>query len=231
MILRVLLTVCVVFSLLTGCGRPLTEAEITFTRTLLGDQIDTKKVRITNGALIGDITRKRLARPQIACRERIWPAPKSKIVNTSTSAFVVHNKVFVSRYFYLDDFMAGYPEKLPLAQAMLLAHEMTHVWQWQNRDITGYRPLRAASEHEPGTDPYLFELGTKRRFLAYPFEQQAAIVEEYVCCRTLDPNGARTNRLAQLLQAVLPPETGKGKKPNSQVVLPWREAQIKGICS
>lgn len=23
---------------------------------------------------------------------------------------------------------------------MLFAHEMTHVWQWQNRDRTGYTP-------------------------------------------------------------------------------------------
>ena len=52
---------------------------------------------------------------------------------------------------------------------MLFAHEMTHVWQWQNRQATGYSPLRAAREHDFKADPYLYDISTKTRFLAAQF--------------------------------------------------------------
>ncbi|MCP5072281.1 MAG: hypothetical protein GY947_03185 [Rhodobacteraceae bacterium] len=231
MTVRLLLVVVILSFFPQGCGRPLTHAEKSFTQSILGEQIDTKSVRVMNGALIGNVTRKRRARPQIACRERIWPVPETEIVTTSTSAFVLFNKVFVSRYFYSEDFLEGYPEKIPLAKAMRLAHELTHVWQWQNRDITGYHPARGASEHEPGTDPYLFELNATQQFLDFPYEQQASIVEEYVCCRTLDPNGARTSRLQDLLQNLLPPQSTTASVPGPEPILPWQEAKTKGICS
>ena len=54
---------------------------------------------------------------------------------------------------YRGDMVEGWPEVLPLADAMLLAHEMVHAWQWQNRDLTGYHPLKAAFEHVGSADP------------------------------------------------------------------------------
>ena len=87
---------------------------------------------------------------------------------------------------------------------MLFAHEITHVWQWQNRATTGYSPLRAAREHEGGADPYLYDINTKAGFLDYGYEQQASIVEEFVCCAALDPTGSRTQRLEALISETMP---------------------------
>ena len=110
---------------------------------------------------------------------------------------------------------------------MFLAHELTHVWQWQNRATTGYSPLRVGSEHWRGTDPYLFDADANPRFLDYGYEQQASLVEEYVCCVTLDPEGARTERLRGLLAQVMVP----ADLPAVDVRLPWRDAETRGICS
>ena len=78
-------------------------------------------------------------------------------------------------------------------------------------------------------DP-LFDPTLRRQFLDYGFEQQGAIVEEYVCCRALDPAGARTQRLFDLISDVMPlvplPE---GRE--ADVILPWADVQLDRICS
>ena len=111
---------------------------------------------------------------------------------------------------------------------MLFAHEMTHVWQWQNRDITGYHPLKAASEHS-APDPYLFDLENSPKFLDYGFEQQGAIVEEFVCCRALAPQAARTKRLHTMISQSMPLSALPEEREHS-VLLPWDGVQVNGIC-
>ena len=112
---------------------------------------------------------------------------------------------------------------------MLLAHELTHIWQWQNRASTGYSPLRAASEHTISDDPYLFEIDTPRKFGDFGYEQQGSIVEEFVCCRALAPQAPRTKRLHGLISQMMPvaplPQTRQ-----SDVRLPWDGVELKGIC-
>lgn len=217
--------------LLASCARPLTQAETRFAETLLGSSLNTGSVSIVNGALIGNITHRRPTRPRVACRERIWPAPKTKTVEVGTAAFVLFDAIFISRELYQRDFLQSYPAKMDLPYAMLFAHEMTHVWQWQNRDITGYHPFKAAREHRPGTDPYLLDIDTSAKFLDYPFEQQAAIVEEYVCCSALDPQGSRTQRLRDMLAVNLPVADLDAALADTDVFVPWKDAKIRGICS
>ena len=135
---------------------------------------------------------------------------------------------YVSRSVWKDNFLGDYPAALPLADAMFFAHEMTHIWQWQHRKSTGYTPWRAASEHILNGDPYLFDLASDRTFADYGFELQASLVEEFVCCRALDPEGVRTERLFDLLHPVFP-----GLARNSvamRVTLPWAAAETQGIC-
>jgi len=213
--------------LLAACGRPLTESEKTFANQLFGGDTNTEVIRFHDGALVGKVTYKRQKRPRLACRERIWPEPKSETVTVGPAAIALHNTVFYSKPFYTDDYLAAYPEGLNLFAAMLFAHELTHVWQWQNRKKTGYSPLRAANEHKAGEDPYLYDINTKTRFLDYAYEQQASIVEEYVCCATLDPSAPRTARLRALLKQAFP--VGKLHIPK-EVRIPWEGAQTKGIC-
>jgi hypothetical protein len=140
---------------------------------------------------------------------------------------VLHNRVFFARDWYEENFLPDYPEVMHLAHAMLLAHEITHVWQWQNRAETGYSPLRSVAEHTRSPDPYLFDVGTGADFLDYGYEQQASIVEEYVCCATLDPDAPRTRRMAAMLRGAFP--LGRLPIPD-RVILPWTGAETTGIC-
>ncbi len=213
--------------LVAACGRPLTDAETAFATQIHGDTLDADRVRFVDGALVGSLTYQRQKRPRLACRERIFPEPQSEVVTVGPAAVALHNKVFYARRYYLADYMANYPDEIDLYAAMIFAHEITHIWQWQNRATTGYSPLRAGNEHVTSDDPYLFDLSTKARFLDYGFEQQAGIVEEYVCCATLDPLAPRTKRLKDMLSGAFP--LRKLSIPG-KVVLPWDEAETRGIC-
>ena len=216
--------------MLAGCGRPLTENERAFAQDIHGDAVDLDRVRVAKGALVGSVTFRRQARPRVTCRERILPPPKSEIVTSSPAAVVLFNRIHFTHDWYLDDYMERFPELLNLVTAMLLAHEMTHVWQWQNRELTGYHPLKAAAEHGNTDDPYLFDANVEHNFLDYGYEQQGAIVEEYVCCRALAPEAERTQRLHDLLEEVFPVSTLPQSRAHD-VLLPWKDAELNGICS
>lgn len=213
-----------------SCGRPLTEHERAFATRLHGDTLNLDRVRLVEGAPVAAITYTRKARPRLACRERILPPVKEETVTGKPAGVALFNRVYFTRDWYLDDYMAQYPERVNLIAAMLLAHELTHVWQWQNRKTTGYHPLRAAAEHGRTDDPYLFDLSTSPDFLAYGFEQQGAIVEEYVCCRALDPDAPRTKRLHDMLSAHFDVATLPGSRRENEVLLPWAGAEVEGIC-
>lgn len=216
--------------LLAGCARPLSDAETAFARSLHGGGLDMSAVRVHRGALIGNITIRRPARPAKACRERIRPAEKG-VIETSTAAIVLFDRVFYARRFWQRDFLGSYPARMQLEDAMLLAHELTHVWQWQNRATTGYHPFKAASEHRPGGDPYLFDLASDLSFHDFSYEQQGALVEEFVCCRALDPEGARTRRLHGILDPIFPGIAQKSVVQPQDVLLFWLNAPRSGICS
>lgn len=213
--------------LLLACSRPLTTGEAAFATALQGDTIDTEAVTFVKDVPFSSFTVTREPRPRLACRERILPEPTGETVTVSPAAVVLWNTTYFDEDWHRDDFMAGYPEKMDLLSAMLFAHEITHVWQWQNREITGYSPMRAAGEHQPGIDPYLFDLSTKTQFLEFGYEQQASIVEEYICCAMLDPEAPRTARLKALIGEVMPLDDLP--RPDS-VTIPWKGAKVKGIC-
>ena len=214
---------------LTACGRPMTETEEAYAATIMGDTLDTSKVRLVEGAPIRAVTFRRPPRPRTTCRERILPPITDEVITSKPAAVALFNNILFDKDWYLDDYLPEYPDQVGLVAAMLLAHELTHVWQWQNRDRTGYSPLRAAFEHEGGRDPYLFDLSHVPKFTDFGFEQQGAIMEEYVCCRALDPTAPRTARLHALLAQEMP----VSPLPQSRayaVGLPWDGVQIAGIC-
>lgn len=227
MILRTIL----ILLLLCSCGRPLSETETEFAQTLLGDQLDTDRVRLVDGAPVDTVTFRRKPRPRLTCRERIFPPPKGETVTFTPAAVTLFNTVYFSRDWYVKNYLPDYPNRLYLVEAMLLAHELTHIWQWQNRNRTGYNPLRAAAEHGAVDDPYLFDLAGAPDFLSFGYEQQGAIVEEYVCCRALAPEAGRTKRLHAMLEQTFPVADLPGSKRESDVFLPWKDADLRGICS
>ncbi|MEX0350477.1 MAG: hypothetical protein AB3N15_13725 [Paracoccaceae bacterium] len=219
----------VILFLVAACGRPLTETEKDFAGRIHGDALDLDRVRLIEGAPVGSITFRREPRPRVTCRERILPPVKEEVVTSKPAAVALFNHVLFTRDWYLEDYAQEYPDRLHLVQAMLFAHELTHVWQWQNRRKTGYHPLRAAAEHGRTSDPYLFDLNETPNFLEYGFEQQGTIVEEYVCCRALAPDAARTQRLHDMLSAAFP-VSELPKVRESDVYLPWDGVEIEGIC-
>ncbi|MFK7837951.1 MAG: hypothetical protein AB8B60_17210 [Sulfitobacter sp.] len=215
--------------ILTACGRPLTDNERAFLDTIHGDTLDMDAVRLHNGAPTRAVTFRRKPRPRTTCRELILPPPTDEVVTTKPAAVAVYNTILFDKDWYLEDYLPKYPDSIGIIAAMLFAHELTHIWQWQNRATTGYSPLRAASEHGGGADPYLFEIDGDRKFGDFGFEQQGSIVEEYVCCRALAPQGTRTARLHGLIAQVMPVKP----LPQSRewdVRLPWDGVQLRGIC-
>lgn len=215
---------------LASCGRPLTDLEREFASTVQGETLDLDRVRLVDGAPVTQITYFREARPRLACRERILPPIEEGTVSGKPAAIALFNRVYFTRDWFLEDYMSEYPDEMNLIAAMLLAHELTHVWQWQNRKTTGYHPLRAAAEHGGRKDPYLFDLDTSPDFLSYGYEQQGAIVEEYVCCRALDPQAERTQRLHNMLGEHFDLSALPQKGRERDVVIPWSEAKVQGIC-
>ena len=215
--------------LLASCGRPLTQNERAFVQTIHGDSLDLDRVRLHDGAPTKAVTFRRKPRPRTTCRELILPPAEDAIVTTKPAAVALWNTVLFDEDWYIDDYLPDYPDKIGLIAAMLLAHELTHVWQWQNRKTTGYSPLRAASEHGGGADPYLFDITANPKFGDFGFEQQGSIVEEFVCCRALAPQAPRTQRLHALIGQVMP----VAPLPQSReydVRLPWDGVELQGIC-
>ena len=225
--MRIVLMACLI--VLSACGRPLTENEAAFARSLHGDTIDISQVRIVEGAPTRAVTFRREPRPRTTCRERILPPATTEIVTGKPAAVALYNHILFDKDWYLDDYMPEYPDQIGLIAAMLFAHEVTHAWQWQNRRDTGYSPWRAAFEHRGTSDPYLFDLDRSPKFSDFGYEQQGAIVEEYVCCRALDPTAARTARLHDLLSEAMPVQPLPKSRPYA-VGLPWDGVQIDGIC-
>lgn len=213
-------------AVLSACGRPLSDSEADLASRLFGDGLQIEQVRLGSSSVIGLRTSHFRARPQTTCRERIVPPPETEWLTGRTAGVTLWNHVTVRDDLMRDDFVQLPDGSMPLGLAMFFAHEVTHVWQWQNRDVTGYSPLRVGLEHQQGADPYLFETDTNLRFLDYGYEQQASLVEEYVCCVTLDPEGARTGRLYSLISQVMEPRD----LPDWPVRIPWEDAPIRGIC-
>lgn len=209
----------------------MTPAETAYLHALHGEDLATHHMRLVNGHFAGSVTYRIPVRPRTTCQERIWPPiTKERTVKVSPAATVLFNRVYLRKDLYRTDFMTGWPEQIDLFDAMLLAHEATHVWQWQNRQLTGYHPLKALREHTSQADPYLFDPDTPQDFLSYGYEQQGSIVEEYVCCRLLDPQAARTARLHDMLAKYMPIARLDEMLSAPRVRIPWAGAETKGIC-
>jgi hypothetical protein len=215
---------------LAACGRPLSEAERVFMAEIQPG-LQTERIRMVENPLIGLRVSTIAVRPRNTCRELILPPPTSATVQTRTAGAVLFQRVMIAPDYYLEDYLSGYPDRINLIAAMYFSHEMTHIWQWQNRDVTGYHPLRAAAEQWVSDDPYLFDPSEERTLLDYGYEQQASLVSEYVCCRTLDPGGARTERLERILSPLMDTPVASGQTSLMDVALPWAGADTDGICS
>lgn len=223
-------SILVLLLFLAACGRPLTDRERAFAADIHGATLEYDRVRLHDGAPTRAVTFQRKPRPRTTCRELIFPPhpPEETVITTKPAAIALFNRILFDKDWFLEDYLPDYPDRVGLVAAMLLSHELTHVWQWQNRKLTGYSPLKAATEHSISDDPYLFEL-ENRKFLEFGYEQQGSIVEELVCCRALQPQGARTKRLHELVSQVMP-VAPLPQSPAYDVGLPWDGVDLERIC-
>lgn len=215
---------------LASCGRGLTEGERTLMYPIMGQTFIADDARMVEAGFIGMVSRTYPARPQVTCREKIAPPPDGPTIQTRTAGAVAWTHVLTNPDWTLPDYAPDYPQEINLVAAMYFAHEMTHIWQWQNRAVTGYSPFRGLAEHKPGVDPYLFEPEDDIDFLAMGYEQQASLVEEFICCRTVAPDGARTERLYQALSGVMPVQHPTQTPRAQEVFGIYEDANLAGIC-
>ena len=219
-----LLPLLLVLALTSACARPLTPAERSLLAPIHGSTLDVSRMRLTRAPVVGVFPITYDARPRTTCRERIG-TPLTGRITARTGGIVLFERLFLSGEAYRPDYAADTP--LDLASAMFIAHEATHVWQWQNRRLTGYHPVKAFTEQVTEDDPYLLDPDPTRPFLAHGYEQQASLVEEYLCCATLDPKGGRTARLHDLLRQVMP--VAEPEAFARRVTVPY-EGDLEGIC-
>lgn len=218
------------FLLLTACARGVTDSEQLLIDQIMGDSLNSSEVRLLEVGVIGMVTRSYPTRPQVTCRERIAPPPSGPTFQTRTAGAVAWTHVLTNPDWTLPDYAPDYPDAFNIVAAMYFAHEMVHIWQWQNRATTGYSPFRGLAEHKPGFDPYLFDPTEEINFLSMGYEQQAALVEEFICCRTLAPEAPRTERLFQTLAAVMPVQHPTQTPRPVEVFGIHEDADLVGIC-
>lgn len=186
---------------LSACSRALTDAEEQFANDLFGDELDTSKVRVTQGLGIVPLYRTVPGKVTLvegtdrACLRT--PQPRG---GQPPQAFAFRNRMHFDTGLYSSDMIVQWPERLRVPQALIFAHELTHVWQWQNRDVTGYSPGRAVMESIRLADPYFSE--GRADFFRFGYEQQAAILEDYICFAYANPNHPRRWELREILAPV-----------------------------
>ncbi len=195
---------------LAACARPLTPGETRFARDMFGDTLDPARVRVHAGAGLTPLPHPKPA-PQPPTRASRAELPKGFCTRTPQprkirwpAGFALGNSVFLKRDYYVADTFPGWPEQFLLPQGFLMAHELVHVWQWQNRATTHYSPLRPLAEAARRADPYYWDPTGPRPFQAYGFEQQAALVEDYLCYRLFEPASPRLDELRAILAPALP---------------------------
>ena len=133
--------------------------------------------------------------PRPGLCDRVAPTPREG----PPPGWALYNTVHFSREFYRDDVLPGWPSQILLPQALIMLHEMVHVWQWQNRAVTGYRPVKAGLESVLNMDPYFYVPEAGAGFLEYGFEQQASLLEDYFCYGLFDPENPRRAELRGIL--------------------------------
>lgn len=199
--------------LLAACARPLSDNEDAFAAALFGNSLNRDAVTVRAGIGVLPLPP---AKPDTAADSNA-PRPAravpdgfcTRVPSPSTgprwpAAFVLWDDVFFSYKYYKADTFAGWPNSVPLPQFLIMSHELVHVWQWQNRDQTQYRPSRSAAEAGIGIDPYYWQIEPGREFLSYGFEQQAAMVEDYLCYRLFERENPRLRDLHAIIDPVLP---------------------------
>lgn len=190
--------------LCAACGRPLTPTETQFAKDVFGPTLDTSKVVVGRGTGLTPPGATKLTKiTRVRGTEQACIRVPQPQATAPAPAFAFHNKMNFDTGLYSSDMVLEWPGALRLPHALIFAHELTHVWQWQNRAITGYSPFRALAESIRLADPYFAPPGAAE-FFSFGYEQQAAMIEDYLCFAFANPKHPRRDELRQILSPVFP---------------------------
>lgn len=195
------------FLLLSACARPLSQSEERYAQDLFGPTLDTSKVRVAQGLGVTPLYRTvphSEATVVQGTDEACIRTPQPTRRDNPPQAFAFKNRLHFETGLYSSDMALTWPKYLRFPHALILAHELTHAWQWQNRARTGYTPWRAVKESLRVVDPYFSTAEDAPVFLLFGYEQQAAIIEDFVCFTIANPNHPRRAELRELLEPVFP---------------------------
>ncbi|MEC7762258.1 MAG: hypothetical protein VX874_10155 [Pseudomonadota bacterium] len=206
--------VCV--ALTAACSRTLTPNETAFAKNLFGDTIEVEGIEVLAGVGVLPIPRDYPALTSASDTPTVAPPPRKAPDDLCVrkpsprkywdwpAAFVLDDNIYFSYRWFPADAFEGLPQSALYPVAPIMAHELVHVWQWQNRERTNYSPLVSAGESIESKDPYFWVPEAGREFLSYGYEQQAAIVEDLVCYTLFDPKDPKLDELADILRPILP---------------------------
>ncbi len=188
---------------LAACTRPLAPGEKALAEDMFGPTIDTSRIRVTEGLGLKPLPRPKPLPPTGGKIERRPGLCDRTAPDTGPPepppAFAVYDRIHMMPEFYHAEIMPGWPKRLRIPEVLIFSHELVHVWQWQNRKRTGYFPARAALESLTNKDPYFYVPDNESQFLAYGFEQQAALFEDYMCYLIFDPEAPRRAEIRKIL--------------------------------
>ncbi|KWI50691.1 type IV secretion protein Rhs [Burkholderia pseudomultivorans] len=138
-----------------GHERPLTAAEIEFSKAIFKDSIDYEKVRVHKGSYF-------------------WFNLQSKRTAVTPNGHM---------YFREEDFMEDFfgPEAAPADRAWFM-HEMTHVWQYQRGYSVRFHGLTVTIR---GDRAYQYTITPENVFHDYNMEQQGNLVADYFAIHIL----------------------------------------------
>lgn len=193
-----------VICLAAACTRPLTQSERRFAADVIGPSLNAQEVRLTRGLGLSSPERQPeraakllpVARPPIeGLCDRDAPEPQ----DGPPPAFALWNRIHIAEEFYRPEMAPDWPRAALFPEALILAHELVHVWQWQNRARTGYSPARAGFESWASRDPYFYKPEAELRYADFGYEQQASLLEDYLCYGLYDPANPRRAELRRIL--------------------------------
>lgn len=194
--------------LLTACGRPLAPGEAQLARDFFGDGLNLQEVRVKRGLVGGGAVAKDPPLPETAGPIEPRPGVCDRVAPSAPSGpppgWALYNTVHFSEEYYRSDTAPDWPNRVLLPQVFVLAHELVHVWQWQNRKRTGYRPAKAVLEAVANLDPYFYVPEEGGGFLDYGYEQQASLLEDYLCYGIFDPENPRRAEIRGILAPYFP---------------------------
>lgn len=206
---RAALLLVLLLGVAAACTRPLSPNERRFAADLLGPGLNADKVRVARGMGLAPLPdapdrKQRLIPVKAPPREGLCDRDAPEAPSGPPPAWTMYNRIHVVREFYQPDLAAHWPQAAFLPGALILGHELVHVWQWQNRARTGYRPFRAALESFLTLDPYFYRPDEGDSLLSYGYEQQAALLEDYLCYALYDPANPRRDTLRAVLRPYFP---------------------------